>query len=43
MKQHRIFWLSLSIMLLLGRLGLSPVLAQTDPQQNVETVKASKW
>jgi len=26
-------------MLLLGGLGLSPVLAQTDPQQNVETVK----
>ena len=39
MKQHRIFRLSLSIMLLLGGLGLSPVLAQTDPQQNVETVK----
>ena len=39
MKQHRIFRLSLSIMLLLGGLGLSPVLAQTDPQQNVETAK----
>ncbi len=39
MKQHRIFRLLLSIILLMGGLGLSPVLAQTDPQQNVETVK----
>jgi pimeloyl-ACP methyl ester carboxylesterase len=39
MKQRRIFRLSLSIMLLLGGLGLSPVLAQASPHQNVKTVK----
>ena len=37
MQQHRIFKLSLFIVLLMG--GLSPVLAQTDPHQNIETVK----
>ncbi len=39
MKQHRIFRLSLSIMLLMGGLGLSPAFAQVGPYQNVETLK----
>ncbi|MBU1997783.1 MAG: alpha/beta hydrolase, partial [Candidatus Omnitrophica bacterium] len=39
MEQRRIFRLSLFIMLLMGGLGLSPVLAQTGLYQNIETVK----
>ena len=39
MEQRRIFSLSLFIMLLMGGLGLSPVLAQTVFYQNIETVK----
>jgi len=39
MEQRRIFRLSLFIMLLMGGLGLSPVLAQAGLHQNVETVK----
>ena len=39
MEQRRIFRLSLFIMLLMGGLGLSPVLAQGGLPQNVETVK----
>lgn len=39
MKQHRIFRLLLLIILLMGGLGLSPVLAQAGPHQNVETIK----
>lgn len=39
MEKYRIFRLSLLIMFLLGGLGLSPVLAQAGPYQNVETVK----
>lgn len=39
MKQHRIFRLLLSIILLMGGFGLSRVLAQAGPHQNVETVK----
>ncbi|OGX08517.1 MAG: hypothetical protein A2Y06_05540 [Omnitrophica WOR_2 bacterium GWA2_37_7] len=39
MEQSRIFRLSIFIMLLMGGLGLSPVLAQTVFYQNIETVK----
>ena len=42
MMHEKPFFISIilgAIMLLLGGLGLSPVLAQTDLQQNVETVK----
>ena len=39
MKQHRIFRLLLSIIFLTGGLGLSPVLAQADHHQNVDTGK----
>lgn len=39
MKQYRVFALSFLVILLLGGPGLSLALAETDPQQNIETAK----
>jgi pimeloyl-ACP methyl ester carboxylesterase len=39
MKQRRIFGLLLSIILLLGGLGLSSAIAQADPHKSIDTVK----